>query len=410
MVKFFIIFATFSLLNAGNLSELIHLAQSAKQVEFIKFSKNIYTKNATKKDLNIDISGRYTIMQKDGEYKSKSGSMLLRFEYLLFDGGERDAIQKIQSYENASEIYKSEAYKNLISLQVGKIYFNAIAIEALIQNKQNELNAINIANANSEFFYEFGEIDEVEFNALNDALSAAKSELDELYLRQVELISRINLLSNAKLNFIRGSKMQMPEFWSKAKNANLQAKKKEALINEQSTTQSQSKLIPKIYLKDSQVLNENSFKKGDASSAQMAKRYLDTNKPLLELSWSLPSSLNKSTEQQKNEAKYQKIALALSEEERISLQRLEALEALIKRLDAEQKIKQTKVSSVQKSFENLARLYIWGKISYNEFLFLLDDNVAWLNGFWLDKDELEIRKMEYYYERGDEILKRIKDE
>ncbi|MGG7047928.1 MULTISPECIES: TolC family protein [unclassified Campylobacter] len=410
MVKILIIFATFLLLNAGNLSELIYLAQSAKQAEFIKFSKNIYTKNATKKDLNIDISGRYTMMQKDGEYKTKTGSMLLRFEYLLFDGGERDAMQKIQSYENASEIYKSEAYKNLISLQVGKIYFNAIAIEALIQNKQNELNAINIANADSEFFYEFGEIDEVEFSALNDALNTAKSELDELYLRQVELISRLNLLSNAKLNFIRGSKMQMPEFWNKAKNANLQAKKKEALINEQSTTQSQSKLIPKIYLKDFQVLNDNSFKKGDSSSAQMAKRYLDTNKPLLELSWSLPSSLNKSTEQQKNEAKYQKIALALSEEEHMSLQQLDTLETLIKRLDAEQKIKQTKVSSVQKSFENLARLYAWGKISYSEFLFLLDDNTAWLNGFWLDKDELEIRKMEYYYERGDEILKRIKDE
>ncbi|MGG7073136.1 hypothetical protein U5B43_02580 [Campylobacter sp. 9BO] len=410
MVKILIIFATFSLLNAGNLSELIYLAQSAKQAEFVKFSKNIYTKNATKKDLNIDISGRYTMMQKDGEYKTKTGSMLLRFEYLLFDGGERDAMQKIQSYENASEIYKSEAYKNLISLQVGKIYFNAIAIEALIQNKQNELNAINIANADSEFFYEFGEINEAEFSALNDALNTAKSELDELYLRQVELISRLNLLSNAKLNFIRGSKMQMPEFWSKAKNANLQAKKKEVLIDEQSTTQSQSKLIPKIYLKDSQVLNDNSFKKGDASSAQMAKRYLDTNKPLLELSWSLPNLLNKSTEQQKNEAKYQKIALALSEEERMSLQRLDTLETLIKRLDAEQKIKQTKVSSVQKSFENLARLYAWGKISYSEFLFLLDDNTAWLNGFWLDKDELEIRKMEYYYERGDEILKRIKDE
>ena len=64
---------------------------------------------------------------------------------------------------------------------------------------------------------------------------------------------------------------------------------------------------------------------------------------------------------------------------------------------------------MQPVFQNLARIYARGDKKYGEFLFLLNKEFQDELNFILDRDEAEIKKLEYFFESGEDIAKRIKE-
>ncbi|MCD8213626.1 MAG: TolC family protein, partial [Campylobacter sp.] len=172
----------------GNLAEIIALAQSAKRESLRDFNKNSSFDKAQNKRLNISFDGRYTFVPgSDGGYVTKSGAITAKIEYLLFDGGASDAANKILLYSGIEEIYKNEELANLTAFQIGKIYFNAVSLDALIALEMQYILAFTSLLDDAQFFYEYNEIDKSEFDALSVILKKRKEESDELNLKRVEL-------------------------------------------------------------------------------------------------------------------------------------------------------------------------------------------------------------------------------
>jgi len=393
----------------GNLAEIIALAQSAKQESLSKFNKNTSFDEQQNKRLNISFDGRYTFVPGiEGGYMTKAGSITAKIEYLLFDGGASEAANKILAHSDTIDIYKNEELANLTAFQIGKIYFNAVALDSLIALEEGYIATLASLLEEAQFFYEYNEIGKDEFDALNFVLAKHKSELEELNLKRTELRSRINLLSNGDLDFVAGSKVQMPDFSKEILSAKLAAARQDQIIKEQQSQQEKSKLTPKVYLKDSQGFSNDSFKKGDKSGSQMLGSYADANRPMLEFQWSLPDSLAASRQSQIKRIEEQKAALELSDEESMLAARLGGLESKIKRLTSQVQIAQLKQDALKQNLQNFTRRYQSGAIKYGEFLFLLDKNFSDRLNFILDSDELEITKLEYFYERAEDVATRIK--
>ncbi len=393
----------------GNLSEILALAQSAELRNLRDFSKKPQ-EGAQGSRLNFEIDARYTFIPKEqGGYVTKTGGVTAKIEYLLFDGGASEAASEILLRENSEQVYKNEEFKNLTSLLIGRIYFNAVAVNSLINLEKARAEILENLLFDAQFWLEFKEIDASEFEGLSAALNAAKSELEELGLKQTELKSRINLLSNGELDFIDGSTLETPDFSREATNAALYAKE-HALGAKQSANDKQAgKIMPKIYLKDTQYLDNDSFKTSDKTTSEVINKYAANNKPMIEFKWNLPDSLTTSREEQKARIEKQKAALDLNDAKNALMAKLGALEASIKELNARLQIVELKRKDTQPVFQNLARIYARGDKKYGEFLFLLNKEFQNELNFILDRDEAEIKKLEYYFESGEDIAKRIKE-
>ena len=385
---------------AGNLLEIIALAQSAKLESLKEFNKNDYINANKSKKLNLSLDGRYTFMPDEvkGGYMAKAGSITAKVEYLIFDGGASEAADKILDHKAADKIYKYEELMNLTAFQVAKVYFNAVALNSLINLETKFVDSFAKAAAENEFWFEYGEIDKSEFDAINFTLNKKRAELDELGLKLAELNSRINLLSNGEIGFVAGSKMMMPDFNRDDLSAKLGAMEQEKFIKEQENEKQKSKFAPKIYLKDTQSVNNNSFKKGERTVAQMAEAYADANKPRVEFEWKLPDSLSLSKQAQAKRIEQQKAALNLSDEENRIMARLKELKGTIEGLNARLSLDSLKQEKLDSALVELLANYLGGEVKYEEFLYMSEKNFSDRANFILDDDLLELNKLEYFFE------------
>ena len=385
---------------AGNLLEIIALAQSAKLESLKEFNKNDYINANKSKKLNLSLDGRYTFMPDEvkGGYMAKAGSITAKVEYLIFDGGASVAADKILDHKGVEKIYKDEELMNLTAFQVAKVYFNAVALNSLINLETKFVDSFAKAAAENEFWFEYGEIDKSEFDAINFTLNKKRAELDELGLKLAELNSRINLLSNGEIGFVAGSKMMMPDFNRDDLSAKLGAMEQEKFIKEQENEKQKSKFAPKIYLKDTQSVNNNSFKKGERTVAQMAEAYADANKPRVEFEWKLPDSLSLSKQAQAKRIEQQKAALNLSDEENRIMARLKELKGTIEGLNARLSLDSLKQEKLDSALVELLANYLGGEVKYEEFLYMSEKNFSDRANFILDDDLLELNKLEYFFE------------
>ena len=385
---------------AGNLLEIIALAQSAKLESLKEFNKNDYANANKSKKLNLSLDGRYTFMPDmvKGGYMAKAGSITAKVEYLIFDGGASEAADKILDHKGAEKIYKDEELMNLTAFQVAKVYFNAVALNSLINLETKFVDSFAKAAAENEFWFEYGWIDKSEFDAINFTLNKKRAELDELGLKLAELNSRINLLSNGEISFVAGSKIVMPDFSKDDLSAKLGAMEQEKYIKEQENEKQKSKFAPKIYLKDTQSVNNNSFKKGERTTSQMAEVYADANKPRVEFEWKLPDSLSLSKQAQAKRIEQQRAALNLSDEENRIMSRLKELKGTIKGLNARLNLDSLKQEKLDSALVELLASYLGGEIKYEEFLYMSEKNFSERANFILDGDLLELNKLEYFFE------------
>ncbi|MBR8464011.1 hypothetical protein KDD93_05425 [Campylobacter sp. faydin G-24] len=159
--------------------------------------------------------------------------------------------------------------------------------------------------------------------------------------------------------------------------------------------------MSKIYLKDTQSFNNDSFKIGDKSGSKKLSEYVAANRLLFEFEWNLSSSVVLSKQGQQKRIGQSTKALSLNDEQMRVNMRLGQLKECIKRLGAKIEISALKQQNLSKNLKNSVSLYTKGNIKYGEFLYSMDKNLEDRSSFIFDIGEFETAKVEYFYERGD---------
>ena len=421
MKKFLFIFLPVFLLG----SNLSMIANKATQNEISKI-KELELKRANLND-EATLSSYMPNLSLEGSYgknastfpsvvAKESAGVLARIDFLLYDGGTREARLKMSQLLKNKAMIASDEVKNYLALKAVNLYFNAAALENIIAAKQAQANFLK------------GVLDKLE--KANIAGLAAKDELENVrakyYLanstqleyknKMEQILNEINLLTGEKILPVAGAKMADISSNLASKNAELDRLSQDIFLGEAKLSEAKAGFLPQILLYDTYGFYKNNYDidlGGLSSYRSYVDKYLkeDThgNKFGIAFKWKIFDFFATS-----NMSQVQKIAL---DEARLNLEyKKRENETKLKNLQSEIVVLTSKIASLNEyvrasdlALKASYEKYNSGLLGYSDLLEALSQKFDAISLFESAKDELEIKKAEFFFENGEPILERIKD-
>lgn len=421
MKKFLFIFLPVFLLG----SNLSVIANKATQNEISKI-KELELKRANLND-EATLSSYMPSLSLEGSYgknasnfpsvvAKESAGVLARIDFLLYDGGAREARLKMsQLLKNKAAIASDEA-KNYLAFKAVNLYFNAAALENIITAKQAQANFLK------------GVLDKLE--KANIAGLAAKDELENVrakyYLanstqleyknKMEQILNEINLLTGEKILPVAGAKMADISSNLASKNAELDRLSQDIFLGEAKLSETRAGFLPQIMLYDTYGFYKNNYDI-DLGRLSSYRSYVDKylkedthgNKFGVSFRWRIFDFFATSKMSQAS-----KIAL---DEARLNLEyKKRENETKLKNLQSEILVLTSKIASLNEYVKasDLAlkasyEKYNSGLLGYSDLLEVLSQKFDAISLFESAKDALEVKKAEFFFENGESILERIRD-
>ena len=421
MKKFLFIFLPIFLLG----SNLSMIANKAMQNEISKI-KELELKRAKLSD-EATLSSYMPSLSLEGSYgknastfpsvvAKESAGVLARIDFLLYDGGAREARLKMSQLLKNKAMIASDEAKNYLALKAVNLYFNALALENIIAAKNAQANFLK------------GVLDKLE--KTNIAGLAAKDELENVrakyylanstqleYKNKLEqILNEINLLTGEKILPVAGAKMADISSNLASKNAELDRLSQDIFLGEAKLGEAKAGFLPQILLYDTYGFYKNNYdiNLGRFSSYRSyVDKYLkeDThgNKFGIAFKWKIFDFFATSKMSQA-----QKIAL---DEARLNVEyKKRENETRLKNLQSEIVVLTSKIASLNEyvrasdlALKASYEKYNSGLLGYSDLLEALSQKFDAISLFESAKDELEIKKAEFFFENGEPILERIRD-
>ena len=346
----------------------------------------------------------------------ESAGVLARIDFLLYDGGAREARLKMSQLLKNKAVIASDEAKNYLAFKAVNLYFNAAALENIITAKQAQANFLK------------GVLDKLE--KANIAGLAAKDELENVrakyhlsnstqleYKNKMEqILNEINLLTGEKILPVAGAKMADISSNLASKNAELDRLSQDIFLGEAKLSEIRAGFLPQIMLYDTYGFYKNNYDI-DLGRLSSYRSYVDKylkedthgNKFGIAFKWKIFDFFATSKISQA-----QKIAL---DEARLNLEyKKRENETRLKNLQSEIVVLTSKIASLNEYVKasDLAlkasyEKYNSGLLGYSDLLEALSQKFDAISLFESAKDELEIKKAEFFFENGEPILERIRD-
>ncbi|MBK1991352.1 TolC family protein [Campylobacter sp. 2018MI35] len=417
-MRYFIIFLPLFLF-ASNLKELIELSLKNEQYQ-IKIMQNMQSSfeiqsltSSYMPNLNLDIG--YVGLNKDRLIIDPQESFYtkLSLNFLLYDGGKREAlINSLKFKKNITELNKEQS-KNYLALKASTLYFNYQSLQAIIKaSEQKELFLENTLQRLKKF-YKVGLSAQNELESINAKYHLAKLELSKNLLKLEEIKKDIKILTAQdftpeKLNFLEN-----PSKYFKNNN-NL-----EFLIAKEQINQANEKLkiakssyFPKIFLQNNFIFYKNNYNPKIPSIYQnlandFFKEHAQSNQFIIGMQWKIFDFNQRSKEVEKERLEVQ---IANAKANLIKRENEQNLEYLQKNLDILKEQINALTYALKASeiaFKVVNEKYSAGLCSYIEYLEALEEKFKAFSNLELAKNELEITKANYYFLAGIDIKDKV---
>ena len=421
MKKFLFIFLPIFLLG----SNLSVIANKATQNEISKI-KELELKRANLND-EATLSSYMPSLSLEGSYgknastfpsvvAKESAGVLARIDFLLYDGGAREARLKMsQLLKNKAAIASDEA-KNYLAFKAVNLYFNAAALENIIAAKQAQANFLK------------GVLDKLE--KANIAGLAAKDELENVrakyYLanstqleyknKMEQILNEINLLTGEIILPVAGAKMADISSNLASKNAELDRLSQDIFLSEAKLSEAKAGFLPQIMLYDTYGFYKNNYDI-DLGRLSSYRSYVDKylkedthgNKFGVSFRWKIFDFFATSKMSQASKIALDEARLNLEYKRRENETKLKNLQneivVLISKIASLNEYVRVSDLALKASYEK----YNSGLLGYSDLLEALSQKFDAISLFESAKDELEIKKAEFFFENGEPILERIRD-
>lgn len=421
MKNFLFLFLPF-LLFGSNLSVI---ANKATQNEISKI-KELEVRRATLSD-EATTSAYLPSLSLEGSYgknastfpsivAKESAGVLARIDFLLYDGGAREARLKMSELLKNKAMIASDEAKNYLAFKAVNLYFNALALENIIAAKNAQANFLK------------GVLDKLE--KANKAGLAAKDELENVrakyhlansveleYKNKMEqILNEINLLTGEQILPIGGAKMAEVSQNLSSKNAELDRLSQDIFISEAKLDETRSGFLPQIVLYDSYGFYKNNYdlELGAFSSYRSyVNKYIkeDThgNKFGISFKWKIFDFFTTSKLSQAQKIAIDEARLNLEYKKRENETKLKNLQNEIATLSSKIDSLKEYVKASELALKASSEKYSSGLLGYSDLLEALSQKFDAISLFESAKDELEIKKAEFFFENGEPILQRIRD-
>ncbi|MGP1359995.1 TolC family protein [Campylobacter sp.] len=346
----------------------------------------------------------------------ESAGVLARIDFLLYDGGAREARLKISELLKNKAMIANDEAKNYLAFKAVNLYFNALALENIIAAKNAQANFLK------------GVLDKLE--KANKAGLAAKDELENVrakyhlansveleYKNKMEqILNEINLLTGEQILPIGGAKMAEVSQNLSSKNAELDRLNQDIFISEAKLDEARSGFLPQIVLYDSYGFYKNNYdlELGAFSPYRSyVNKYIkeDThgNKFGISFKWKIFDFFTTSKLSQAQKIAIDEARLNLEYKKRENETKLKNLQNEIATLSSKIDSLNEYVKASELALKASSEKYSSGLLGYSDLLEALSQKFDAISLLESAKDELEIKKAEFFFENGEPILQRIRD-
>ncbi|MCR2056599.1 TolC family protein [Campylobacter helveticus] len=415
--KCLVLILTPLILKASNLNELIELSLKNESY-LIKELQNL--QSIAQKDAafnaylpSLSLNSGYMANNKDRSLIDPNESLFSRLSlnFLLYDGGKREAhIKSLKLKEILTRLDKKEQ-KNLLALSATTLYFNYLSLEEIVKANEQKKAFLKQNLIRLENFHKAGLSAKDELESIRAKYHLASLELSQNLLKIENLKKELFILATKEFTPLGKASLKEPRK-SQSQNIRVLKAKEQIYLANEGVSMARAEFFPKFFVQNHLSFYENNHNPKIPApyqnlGAEMFNESGTTNQILLGLEWKIFDfgARNKELESKRLNVQIQKANYAL-----LKRQNEEELKYLEKNLSVlKEQIKALKYSlnAANLAYESVDRKYNAGLCSYVEYLGALELKFKALSDLELAKNELEITKANYYFTAGLEINKEI---
>ncbi|ARE80866.1 TolC family protein [Campylobacter helveticus] len=415
--KCLVLILTPLILKASNLNELIELSLKNESY-LIKELQNL--QSIAQKDAafnaylpSLSLNSGYMANNKDRSLIDPNESLFSRLSlnFLLYDGGKREAhIKSLKLKEILTRLDKKEQ-KNLLALSATTLYFNYLSLEEIVKANEQKKAFLKQNLIRLENFHKAGLSAKDELESIRAKYHLASLELSQNLLKIENLKKELFVLATKEFTPLGKASLKEPRK-SQSQNIKVLKAKEQIYLANEGVSMARAEFFPKFFVQNHLSFYENNHNPKIPApyqnlGAEMFNESGTTNQILLGLEWKIFDfgARNKELESKRLNVQIQKANYAL-----LKRQNEEELKYLEKNLSVlKEQIKALKYSlnAANLAYESVDRKYNAGLCSYVEYLGALELKFKALSDLELAKNELEITKANYYFTAGLEINKEI---
>ncbi len=404
MRLFFPILLTPIFLCASSLQELIDVSQNNRVVasasHVVASKEKAYESSKSGYLPTLDLLGTYqNAYEETSSLAQNSLKAQASLKYIIYDGGKKESVYGQLESTVASSKKSVEAIKNSISLDVSRLYFEYLSLEADKTATLQEIEQLKAELKRVQFFYEAGTVTKDEVAKIDSRTKSALVALQEIELESQKILHTLEYYTTQKVSSVqKGSLVHLPQEETTLLRAEIQALEDEASSVLFSANVLKSQDNPTLYFEDILSYTDYYFDQKPASSL------VDTqNIATLNVAWNI---FDFGSRTQAYESKFQeylsKKSLIEHEKHKADVDyRLakKSLEIATAKVEASQ----ATLEAASSTYELIKFKYQNGTIDTVAYLLALSEKYDAKRGYERAINDLEIKKAELIYYSGKDI-------
>ncbi|HDZ4998454.1 TPA: TolC family protein [Campylobacter jejuni] len=403
----------------SNLKELINLSQNNESY-FIKQMQseqaNLNRQQAFRNYLpTLSLNSAYVANNKDRFITDPQESLFAKvsLNFLLFDGGAREAnLRALESKEKLSLLDKEQS-KNYLTLNAITLYFNTLSLEKILLANQQKVAFLKSTFERLQKFYNAGLSPKDELESIKAKYHLSLLELSQNELKLANIQKEIKILSHTDFKPKGDALLENPQ-QEKSRNYEVMITKEQINLAKENVNLAKAKYFPKFYIQDNFSFYKNIFNpKIPTPFANLADNFLEKysqgNQFILGMEWKI-FDFNARTKEVEKERLNVQIANANARfSERKNKEELNYLNKSLKVLQEQILALNLSLNAANLAFESVDKKYQAGLVSYVEYLQALEAKFKAQSDLELAKNEFEITKANYYFNAGIDLNSKVKE-
>ncbi|MCW8895954.1 MAG: TolC family protein [Sulfurimonas sp.] len=235
------------------LDELIELSQKNRVVEsavhIVTAKEKGYESTKSSYLPSLELGATYqNAYEESVSLAENSIKVQASLKYTLYDGGKKGSLYKQLKSGIDSSKESVEAIKNSISLDVSRLYFEFMALNADKQATQQEIEQLKAEFRRLELFYESGSVTKDELDKIDATLKGALVSLYEIDLEREKILHALEYFTTQKVDTLQsGAKINLADEGSVGVRHDIKSLEHDAAALLYEAKGRESENMPKVY-------------------------------------------------------------------------------------------------------------------------------------------------------------------
>ncbi|EAL1171085.1 multidrug efflux RND transporter outer membrane subunit CmeD, partial [Campylobacter coli] len=282
---------------ASNLHEFIALSQNNESYLIKQMQSeqaNLDKEQAFRNYLpSLSLNSAYVANNKDRFIIDPQESLFAKvsLNFLLFDGGAREAnLRALESKEKLSLLDKEQS-KNYLALNAITLYFNTLSLKKILLANQQKVAFLKSTFERLQKFYDAGLSPKDELESIKAKYHLSLLELSQNELKLANIQKEIKILSDTDFKVQGNAFLENPQ-QEKSQNYEVMIAKEQINLAKESVNLAKAEYFPKFYIQDNFNFYKNNYNpKVPAPFVNLADQFLEKysqgNQFILGMEWKI---------------------------------------------------------------------------------------------------------------------------